>query len=52
MGPESKFEDISKSALSNHLTRVRRELQAQGHYIAKDKPGQYRLANELKPDVM
>ena len=47
---EEKYKEWSKSALSSHLTRAKRELQAQGHYITRDKQGQYRLTPELKPD--
>lgn len=49
-GLEEKYTDWSKSALSAHLTRTKRELQAQGHFITRDKQGQYRISPELKPD--
>lgn len=40
---EAKFPDLTKPSLSNHFTRVRRELQTQGYTLVREKVGQYRL---------
>jgi hypothetical protein len=47
---ESKFPDVAKSSLTNYFTRARRELASQGNNIRREKPGFWRVANELKPD--
>lgn len=46
---ESKFPFLTMRSLSNHLARAKRELQAQGYTIKREKPGQYRITYD-KPD--
>ena len=42
---ETKFSEfgLSKSALCNHITRMRSELKTAGHKVSKIKRGEYRL---------
>lgn len=41
---ETKFQDLSKPALSNHMTRARKELGNKGYTFLKTGPGKYVLS--------
>jgi hypothetical protein len=47
---EAKFPETPKVCLVAYFSRMRRRLEAAGHNIVREKPGSYRLANELKHD--
>jgi hypothetical protein len=47
---ESGQKYASETALARHLMRARRELEAAGHKVIRNKDSSYRVANNLKAD--
>lgn len=48
----NEHSDFGKTSMAHYLTKIKKELEKDGHQVIKEKPGFYRLVKKVEPSVL